>query len=184
LVFLESLDLNFADYGVKMKKLPVKPLPKVMHNHMSAPAPLNQVRKDFEKVGDSRRYGQRFSLTDVLMSGLAVFSLKFPSLLKFDEKRKEARIRANLQSLFGVKRAPGDTQLRAVCDQVNPAEIRAPFIHINRRLYDHRLLENFRYLDGFLVSIDGTGQFASSSIRCPQCCRRHHRNGQIGYYHQ
>lgn len=184
MVFLESLDLNFADYGVKMKKLPIKPLPKVMHNHMSAPALLNQVRKDFEKVGDSRRYGQRFSLTDVLMSGLAVFSLKFPSLLKFDEKRKEARIRANLQSLFGVKQAPCDTQLRVVCDQVNPAEIRAPFIHINQRLYDHRLLENFRYLDGFLVSIDGTGQFASSSISCPQCCQRHHRNGQIGYYHQ
>jgi hypothetical protein len=57
-------------------------------------------------------------------------------------------------------------------------------MHINQRLYDHCLLENFRYPEGFLVSIDGTGQFASSSIRCPQCCQRHHRNGSIGYYHQ
>jgi hypothetical protein len=184
LVFRGSLDLKFADDGVKMKKLPVKSLPKTMHNHLSAPALLNQVRKDFEQVDDPRRYGQQFSLTDVLMSGLAVFSLKFPSLLKFDENRNEVRIRANLQSLFGVNQAPCDTQLRAVCDQVNPVELRAPFIHINQRLYDHGLLENFRYLGGFLFSIDGTGQFASSSISCPQCCQRHHRNGQIGYYHQ
>ena len=167
-----------------MKKLPVKPLPKVLHEHLSAPALLNQVRKDFAKIPDPRRYGQQFSLTDVLMSGLAVFSLKFPSLLKFDEQRNEARIRANLKSLFGVEQAPCDTQLRSVSDQVNPAEICAPFIHINQRLYDHHLLEDFRYLNGFLVSIDGTGQFASSSIHCPQCCQRHHQNGTVGYYHQ
>ena len=84
MVFLGLVDLNVADYGVKMKKLPVKPLPKVLHNHLSAPALLNQVRNDFEQVDDPRRYGQQFSLTDVLMPGLAVFSLKFPSLLKFD----------------------------------------------------------------------------------------------------
>ena len=167
-----------------MKKLLVKPLPKVMHDALSAPALLNQVRKDFEKIPDPRRYGQQFSLVDVLMSGLAVFNLKFPSLLKFDEQRTEARIRANLQSLFGVKRAPCDTQLRAVCDQVDPIKIQAPFIHINQRLYDQGLLEDFRYLGGFLFSIDGTGQFSSSSIHCPQCCQRRHRNGEIGYYHQ
>lgn len=167
-----------------MKKWPVKPLPKVMHDALSAPALLNQVRKDFEKIPDPRRYGQQFSLADVLMSGLAVFNLKFPSLLKFDEQRTEARIRANLQSLFGVKQAPCDTQLRAVCDPVDPIKIQAPFIHINQRLYDHGLLEDFRYLGGFLFSIDGTGQFASSSINCPQCCQRRHRNGEIGYYHQ
>ena len=65
-----------------MKKLPTQSLPKVMHDDFSAPALLNQVRKVFEKVKDPRRYGQQFSLADVLMSGVAVFGLKFPSLLK------------------------------------------------------------------------------------------------------
>jgi len=37
------------------------------------------------------------------MSGLAVFGLKFPSLLKFDEQRNEERIRANLKSLDIIK---------------------------------------------------------------------------------
>ncbi|MDQ5909368.1 MAG: hypothetical protein QG599_1463 [Pseudomonadota bacterium] len=97
-----------------MKKWPVKPLPKVMRDSLSVPALLNQVRKDFENIPDPRRYGQQFSLADVLMSILTVFNLKFPSLLKFDEQRNEARIRANLKSLFGVKHAPCNTQLRAV----------------------------------------------------------------------
>ena len=79
------------------------------------------------------------------MSGLAVFSLKYPSLLKFDEQRNEARIRANLKALYGVQQAPCDTQMRSVLDRVDPIEIRAPFIQINQRLYDQGILESFRY---------------------------------------
>jgi len=82
-----------------MKKLPLCPLPKSLDQYTSAPALLSQVRQAFEKIPDPRRYGQKFSLPDVLMSGLAVFGLKYPSLLKFDEQRHEARIRANLKSL-------------------------------------------------------------------------------------
>ncbi|MBK8537954.1 MAG: hypothetical protein IPL59_24295 [Candidatus Competibacteraceae bacterium] len=82
-----------------MKKLPSRPLPNSLNKYVSAPTLLNQARKAFEKIPDARRYGQQFSLPDVLMSGLAVFGLKFPSLLKFDEQRNEERIRANLKSL-------------------------------------------------------------------------------------
>jgi hypothetical protein len=167
-----------------MKKLPIPPLPKVLHKHLSAPALLHQVRKTFEQIPDPRRYGQEFSLPDVLMSGLAVFGLKFPSLLKFDEQRQEARIRANLKSLYGVEQAPCDTQLRSICDRIDPADLRAPFIRINQRLYDQHLLEEFRYLGGFLISIDGTGHYASTQVSCPQCGVRHYRNGAVGYYHQ
>lgn len=170
--------------GCIMKRLPLCTLPNALNESMSAPALLSQVRQAFEKADDPRRYGQAFSLPDVLMSGLAVFCLKYPSLLKFDEHRNEARIRANLKSLYGVEKAPCDTQLRTIFDRVNPAEIRAPFIEINQRLYAQGLLENFRFLGGFLVSIDGTGEFASSHIHCPECGVRHHRNGDITYYHQ
>ncbi len=170
--------------GSIMKKLPIRPLPNALHQHMSAPVLLNQARRAFEKIPDPRRYGQQFSLSDMLMSGLAVFGLKFPSLLKFDEQRNEERIRGNLKSLYGIEQAPCDTQLRSVLDRVNPEEIRAPFVVINQRLYDHYLLEDFRYLGGFLVSVDGSGQFSSSHIHCLQCGTRNHRNGEVGYYHQ
>ena len=121
-----------------MKKLPTQPLPKVMHDDFSAPALLNQVRKVFEKVKDPRRYGQQFSLTDVLMSGLAVFSLKFPSLLKFDEKRNEARIRANLQSLFCVNQAP-------VIRNFGRSVIKSTLLSFGRRL--------FTFISGFMIIV-------------------------------
>jgi len=78
------------------------------------------------------------------MSGLAVFGLKFPSLLKFDEQRNEERVRANLRSLYGVEQAPCDTQLRSVLDEVSPTELRAPFIHLHQQLQARGVWEAYR----------------------------------------
>jgi hypothetical protein len=170
-----------------MKKV-TPPSPPTLLRHwnkrFSAPALLTRIRADFEKVTDPRSGNLEFSLPDVLMSGLAVFGLKYPSLLKFDEQRHEARIRANLRSLYGVVQAPCDTQLRTVLDQVAPEELQAPFITIHKRLQSQGVLEQYRYLDHFLVSFDGTGEFSSSRLNCQECCQKHHRNGQVEYYHQ
>ena len=32
--------------------------------------------------------------------------------------------------------------------------------------------------------MDGTGYFSSSKVHCDRCCRTHHRDGRITYYHQ
>jgi hypothetical protein len=34
------------------------------------------------------------------------------------------------------------------------------------------------------MSVDGTGQFSSTAIKCDECCRRTLRNGKEQYYHQ
>jgi hypothetical protein len=132
---------------------------------------------------DHRHGGQQFSLPDVLMSGLAVFGLQYPSLLK-DEQRNEERVRANLRSLYGVEQAPCDTQLRTVLDEVSPTELPAPFIHIHQQLKSQGILEASRYLGGFLVNLDGTGYFSAAKIRCADCCEKQHRKGEVEYYHQ
>ena len=167
-----------------MKQAPSQHSLTSLNKDLSAPALLSQVRQAFEQIPDPRRYGQQFSLPDVLMSGLAVFGLKYPSLLKFDEHRSELRIRANLKSLYGVEQAPCDTQLRTVRDRVDPAELRTPFIRIHQQMYRQKLLEDFLYLGCFLISVDGTGHFSSSQVHCPECCSRHYQNGSVGYYHQ
>ena len=169
---------------VKANLIPQSTKPLQLNEHFSAPALLGQIREDFGKIPDHRNGGQQFSLQDVLMSGLAVFGLKYPSLLKFDEQRHEERVRANLKSLYGVPQAPCDSQLRTVLDGVSPAELRAPFIHIHQQLKSQGVLEEYRYLGGFLVNADGTGQFSSSKISCADCCEKHHRNGEVEYYHQ
>jgi hypothetical protein len=155
-----------------------------LRQQLSAPGLLQSIRRRFEAVPEHRHERSQIPLADALMSGLAVFGLKYPSLLKFDEAYNEGVIRHNLKTLYGVERAPCDTQLRTILDPVDPAQWRPAFRTVHRQLQRHKALEPYRYLDGYyLVSVDGTGQFASSEISCPQCCTKTSQ-GQTHYYHQ
>ena len=75
---------------------------------------LREVRRVAAKIPDVGDNG--IPLSDHLMSGLALFGLKYPSLLQFDHDRQEATVRANLRALYGVERAPCDTRLRERLD--------------------------------------------------------------------
>ena len=55
--------------------------------YLSADGLFEIVRKGFEKIPDPRKKGGQISLRDALMSGFAMFSLKYPSLLLFDKKQ-------------------------------------------------------------------------------------------------
>jgi hypothetical protein len=151
---------------------------------LSAPGLLKTIRESFASVPDPRSERAEIALADALMAGLAVFGLKYPSLLKFDEASREKVLRHNLKTLYGVERAPCDTQLRTILDPVAPEHLRPAFRAVHRELQRHKALEAYRYLDGYyLVSVDGTGQFASTAIRCPECCVKMSQ-GQESYYHQ
>lgn len=153
------------------------------HKKLSIANQLKMVRQQFAKVQERQGVKLQFPLVDVLMSGLAVFVLKFPSLLQFDTQRNESRIRHNLQSLFGVLKAPCDSSLRAICDEVNPAHLRSATVELLTAADE--VLEDFRFMDGrLLLSVDGTGHFQSGHIHCDDCCERHHHNGKVSYYHQ
>jgi hypothetical protein len=155
-----------------------------LRKQLSAPGLLTSIRQCFTHVPEHRHERNDIPLPDALMSGLAVFGLKYPSLLKFDEAYNEGIIRHNLKTLYGVKRAPCDTQLRTILDPVAPAELRPAFRAVHRHLQRHKALEPYQYLNGhYLVSIDGTGQFASSDISCDECCTKTVK-GQTRYYHQ
>ena len=151
----------------------------------SAPSLLCIIRNVFSKIPDHRTGTTKFTLADALMSGLAVFGLKYASLLNFDEDQDDPIIRHNLKTLYGVDLAPCDSQLREICDPVNPIAINPAFNRLHQSIRDQGLLKRYEYLDGFvLVSLDGTGQFSSNKLGCPQCCEKHHRNGTTEYYHQ
>lgn len=53
-----------------------------------------------------------------------MFSLKFPSLLKFDEAKKDTQIKHTLRTLFHVQQAPSDTYMRERNDETDPREVR------------------------------------------------------------
>lgn len=64
------------------------------------------------------------------MSALAMFSLKSPSLLAFDEGRAEPLVQKNIQTLFQVGRVPCDTYMREVLDELNPKDLRQCFLSV------------------------------------------------------
>ena len=152
---------------------------------LSAPGLLRELRSCFDRIEDNITH-RGLTLTDCLMSGLAVFGLKYASLLRFDrDTRSNTLIRSNLKSLYGVKRAPSDTALRERLDTVDPQVLRQAFKRLFSVLQRGKGLEGFTYLDGhYLLSVDGTGYFSSSTVHCANCCEKHHRDGRTTYYHQ
>ena len=79
--------------------------------------------------------GRKYRLADYLMSGLAFFSLRFPSLPHFDRQvRGDDAVRANLRSLFGAREAPWDSGLRKRLDGLDPRVLRKAFKRVFRQL--------------------------------------------------
>ena len=122
---------------------------------------------------------------DCIMSGLAVFGLKFPSLLQFDREKTDGIISRNLKNLYRVQKVPSDTCMRERLDKLSPKNFRRAFKIIFSHLQRSKVLERYKYMeDHYLLSIDGTGQYSSKKVNCKNCCEKHHRNGDTTYYHQ
>ncbi len=150
---------------------------------LSAAGLLREARRLFATIPDT--CGGDIALVDHLMSGLALFGLKYPSLLQFEKDRREETTRANLQALYGIEHAPSDTCLRERLDEVDPQHVRPLYKALFAQLQRGKGLEGFAYLDGHHpISLDGRGYFSSQKIHCAQCAEKHHRNGTTTYYHQ
>jgi hypothetical protein len=152
-------------------------------NGLSADALFQLLRSRFGSLPDPRSGEVEISLDDALMSAFAMFSLKDPSLLAFDDRRRDPN--DNFRTIYGIDRVPSDSQMRAILDPVDPQGLRTPFRDIFRCLQRGKMLKRFVFLDGhYLLSLDGTTYFSSSKIHCPSCLEKHHRNGNITYSHQ
>jgi hypothetical protein len=151
--------------------------------HLSADALYRLVRGVFRAVPDSRTETVEIPLPDALMAGYAVFALKSPSLLAFDQQRRSDE--ANLRSLFGLQHVPCDTQMRTILDDVDPQDLRPAFTSVFRQLQRGNALEPFVFFQGhYLLGLDGTGYFSSEKIHCSSCLEKKSRNGKITYSHQ
>ena len=155
--------------------------PKV-RNRLSADAFFALLRESFEKINDDRHKKALISLPDALMSALAMFSLKDPSLLAFEGRRHDE----NMKALFGIIIVPSDTRMREILDPVDPRELRPAFADMFRVLQRGKALEPFVFYQGhYLLSLDGTGYFSSQAIHCDSCLEKvNSKTGEITYQHQ
>jgi hypothetical protein len=150
---------------------------------LSADSLFRRLRSGFDDIPDPRAGEVEILLADALMATFAMFSLKDPSLLAFDERRHNPN--DNFRTIYGINRVPCDTQMRAILDAVDPDDLRPLFGDVFRRLQRGKALEPFVYLDGhYLVSLDGTTYFSSTKVHCSSCLEKHHRGGGVTYSHQ
>ena len=130
---------------------------------------LKTVRSGFEQIADHRAANASISLSDALMSGFGMFSLKDSSLLEFDDRRSKDK---NLRKIYGLEKVPSDTQMRTILDPVSSEEIKSVFKDVYQVVKQNGVLEQMKYLGHYLVSLDGSGYFSSNKINCGTCLER------------
>ena len=161
--------------------LPPPPGARKVRKQLSADALYAMLGRSFAKIPDHRRPGSPIPLGDALLSAFAMFALKDPSLLAFDERRSDG----NLKHVFGIRQIPSDTQLREILDPLDPEYLRPAFGDVFRRLQRGKGLEPLVFHAGhYLLSLDGTGYFSSQKIHCPSCQVKEHKDGTVTYEHQ
>ena len=153
---------------------------------VTADSQISELRTVFEQVKDSRRSNIQYSLPDICMSGYALFALKHDSLLSFETQTKAEK--HNLETVFGLKQLPSDTQLRAVLDRVDPTFLRNQLAVKFETLRKTGIIKEFGYAIGaktyHLLSCDGVQHFSSKKNNCPCCLVKKHRDGSHTYHHQ
>ncbi len=154
-----------------------------IRKHLSAEGLFQLLRQKFGEIEDYRPMNVTIPLGDALMSAFAMFSLKDPSLLAFDERRDEPE---NLKRVYYLKEIPSDTQMRTILDNVDPADIRPFFKVVFDQLQRGGMLEQMVFMGHYyLLSLDGTGYFTSKDVYCESCLQRvNSKTGEITYSHQ
>lgn len=165
--------------GSIMSQATVLPKPR---RFLCADALIDTLRRRFEDVQDPRRQrGVTYRMADVLMAAFAMFSLKDPSLLAFEERADEPCIK----KLFGINAVPSDTSMRDILDGIDIAPLNEAFADVFYELQRGNILRAFAFHDDhYLLAIDGTGYFCSSKVRCKDCLERRSRGGDMQYVHQ
>jgi hypothetical protein len=149
------------------------------------PKLIHAIRPFFDRMSINDPVRSKISTPDVLFSGLAIFSFKFPSLLQYDKGRNTHVIAHSMKSLYGIKFLPCDTYMRERLDDIDADQLKPTFKALFTFAQRRKLLEPYVYLNGkYLLSLDGTGMFSSKEVSCTNCCVKNHRDGTQTFYHQ
>ncbi|MFT7880949.1 MAG: hypothetical protein ABXS91_11215, partial [Sulfurimonas sp.] len=154
--------------------------------HLNADALYSRIFIALKKIPEHRRGKCDILLVDALMSAFAMFVLKDPSMLRFDERRLNEAEAANLKTIFGITIIPADTTMREIIDPVKPESFRPAYKAVFRSLQRGKALEQLTFLDGYyLLALDGTETHSSHHIGSENSQKKVNKEtGLITYYQQ
>ena len=158
-------------------------IPPKTRKHLSFDPLIGQIHLRAKQLPETRDgAGCSYSVADAVMSAIALFALKDPSLLAFQERCNDV----NMKRLFRIQQVPSDTQMREILDPLEPDSLRPMFNDVLRQLQRGKALESYTFLDGYcLLSMDGSGYYSSKKVHCDSCLQRtNSKTGEITYHHQ
>ncbi len=121
---------------------------------------VKTIQHSFQKSFSEPVSKKGFSLIDCLLSAFAMFHLKYPSLLQFDEACRDEGKLQNIKSLYGVSAVPCDTTMRERLDPLFPQTMNEAIHAVIGMMQRSQSLQEWDYLKTKLVSLDGTGFFS------------------------
>jgi len=143
---------------------------------------VDRIRKKLLTLVDPRDRWIDYTFHDLVMSGYAMFHLKYPSVNLFETQTASEKI--NLKELFKIENLCSDTQLRSILDQLNPDCLRELYPENFKLLQKLGILKEYFSIKNHLIcSIDGVQHFCSNEVHCDQCLRKEHSNGTVTYHH-
>ena len=142
---------------------------------------IEVVHQRAESLPDWRKGSVTYSMADAVMSAMAMFSLKDEALLRFEERRNDE----NLKQIYRIGAVPSDTRMREILDPLSPDSIRPMFNDVFAQLQRGGALRPYRFQGHYLLSVDGTGYFASKNVNCQSCLeKKNKKTGEVTFHHQ
>jgi hypothetical protein len=144
------------------------------------------VHQQIASLPDPRQKGPnpQYTIQDAALGPCGIFFTQSSSFLEYQRRLQHTTGRNNAQTLLGVEQMPCDNQVRTLLDPIAPRHLDAVFVEVFEGLEQHRMLAHFRVLgDPLLVALDGTNDFSSQAMHCPNCLTRQRTNGHTLSYH-
>ena len=138
---------------------------------------FNSARDVMSGLTDKRKSSNalRYKMETVGMAGLSVFFMQEPSFLQHQQKLQQSKETNNYTNLFGGDESiPTDNHIRNLLDEVSFSELEAIYDKGLQVLQKHNGLKQFEFLEGYMISLDGTAYHSSKNIFCEQCKRTTH----------
>ena len=130
---------------------------------------VDGLRQALLELPDPRVRSVKYSFHDIVMCGYAIFHLKSPSLLQFEERTVAEQ--HNLQELFQIENLCQDSHLRNILDQIDAKPLRGLYQNGIDLLRKIGVIKSYRLASGHLLcSIDGVNHYSSQNVKCECCC--------------
>ena len=143
------------------------------------------LRRCCQALPDRRRGpNTTYAMVDFALAAFAPFFMQSPSFLAHQRLLETGQGRSNCQTLFGMNKIPGESQVRAMLDPIEPTLFYPMFTDIVAELEQCGGLDAMRILDGHvLIAWDGTEYQNSDAIACPNCSHRKRGKDKIECFH-